>query len=290
MLLKQCIKVSAGDGIIDKYAAKTEKPHYFRQTINNTFYAWAESGISTLSDEICNITCPSLPDSRYNTYSNSVYLATVIYETDSLYPDINVVSEIVYEERRNQINESVGEFQRQLQLSYLKHKHLGEINTAEKIDLGKFLVLYGSTTDGSAIYGNTSIFILRKSDGSLFNDTISSFGTPIVKLDGITLPSTDYTISESSNPYKIYLTQGIKSTSKLEVYLPYAADKTLIAVDANQASLTSALSLNSYIKLSDGTIYQYTDAAGITTDKYSLFFLDRLSIRHSRSLLIRCID
>jgi hypothetical protein len=95
---KQCIKVSAGDGIIEKYAAKTEKPHYFRQTLNNTFYAWAESGISTLSDEICNITCPSLPDSRYNTYSNSVYLATVIYETDSLYPDINVVSEIVYED------------------------------------------------------------------------------------------------------------------------------------------------------------------------------------------------
>jgi hypothetical protein len=34
---KQCIKVSPGNGIIDKYAAKTEKPHYFRQTINKTF-------------------------------------------------------------------------------------------------------------------------------------------------------------------------------------------------------------------------------------------------------------
>ena len=268
---KQCIKVSAGNGIIDKYAAKTEKPQYFRQTINNTFYAWAESGISTLSDEICNITCPALPDSKYNTYSNAVYLATIVLTADSTYTDFNIVSEIIYEERRNQVNESAGEFQRQLQLSYLKHKHLGEINTAEKIDLGNFLVLYGSTTDGSLSYNNTSIFVLRKSDGSLFNDTISSYGTPIVKLDGTTLSSTDYTISESSSPYKIYLTQGIKSTSKLEIYLPYATDQTLVAVDANQALLTSSLTLNSYIKLSDGTIYQYTDASGITTDKYTLF-------------------
>ena len=268
---KQCIKVSTGNGIIDKYAAKTEKPNYFRQIVNNTFYVWAESGISTLSDEICNITCPTLPDSKYNTYSNAVYLASIIYKADATYADFSTVSEIIYEERRNQINETAGEFQRQLQLSYLKHKHLGEINTAEKIDLGNFLVLYGSTTDGSLSYDNTSIFVLRKSDGSLFNDTISSYGTPIVKLDGNILPSTDYTISESSSPYKIYLTHGIKSTSKLEIYLPLSSDKTLIAVDTNQVLLTSSLSLNSYIKLSDGTIYQYTDAAGITTDKFTLF-------------------
>ena len=268
---KQCIKVSTGNGIIDKYAAKTEKPRYFRQTIANTFYAWAESGISTLSDEICNITFPILPDSKYNTYSNAVYLATVIYQADATYTDFNTVSEIVYEERRNQINETAGEFQRQLQLSYLKHKHLGEINSAAKIDLGNYLVLTASSNDGSSSYDNTSIFILKNSDGTLFNDTLSSYGTPIVKLDGITLSSLDYTISESSNPYKIYLTQSIKSTSKLEVYLPYAVDKNLIAVDGSQQILSTALTFNTYIKLSDGTIYQYTDATGLTTDLYTLF-------------------
>lgn len=268
---KQCIKVSIGNGIIDKYAAKTEKPRYFRQTIANTFYAWAESGISTLSDEICNITFPSLPDSKYNTYSNAVYLATVIYKADTTYTDFNTVSEIIYEERRNQINETAGEFQRQLQLSYLKHKHLGEINTAEKIDLGNYLVLTGSSNDGVSSYDNTSVFILKNADGSLFNDTLSSYGTPIVKLDGILLSSLDYTISESSSPYKIYLNQSIKSTSKLEVYLPYAVDKTLIAVNANQQILSTALTFNTNIKLSDGTIYQYTDATGLTTDLYTLF-------------------
>jgi hypothetical protein len=268
---KQCIKVSTGDGIIDKYAAKTEKPRYFRQTIANTFYAWAESGISTLSDEICNISFPSIPDSKYNTYSNAVYLATVIYKADTTYTDFNTVSEIVYEERRNQINETAGEFQRQLQLSYLKHKHLGEINTAAKIDLGNYLVLTASSNDGISSYENNSIFILKNADGTLFNDTISSYGTPIVKLDGAILSSLDYTISESSSPYKIYLSQSIKSTSKLEVYLPYAVDKTLIAVNASQQILSTALTLNTYIKLSDGTIYQSTDAAGLTTDLYTLF-------------------
>jgi hypothetical protein len=268
---KQCIKVSTGDGIIDKYAAKTEKPRYFRQTIANTFYAWAESGISTLSDEICNISFPSIPDSKYNTYSNAVYLATVIYKAGTTYTDFNTVSEIVYEERRNQINETAGEFQRQLQLSYLKHKHLGEINTAAKIDLGNYLVLTASSNDGISSYENNSIFILKNADGTLFNDTISSYGTPIVKLDGAILSSLDYTISESSSPYKIYLSQNIKSTSKLEVYLPYAVDKTLIAVNASQQILSTALTLNTYIKLSDGTIYQLTDAAGLTTDLYTLF-------------------
>jgi hypothetical protein len=47
---------------------------------------------------------------------------------------ITIFIQSVLEERRNQINETVGEFQRQLQLSYLKHKHLGENNTPSKID------------------------------------------------------------------------------------------------------------------------------------------------------------
>ena len=268
---KQCIKVNSGNGIIDKYAAKTEKPHYFRQTIANIFYAWAESGISTLSDEICNIIFPSLPDSKYNTYSNAVYLATVIYKADTSYTDFNTVSEIIYEERRNQINETAGEFQRQLQLSYLKHKHLGEINTAEKINLGNFLVLTASSNDGVSSYDNTSIFILKNADGTLFNDTLSSYGTPIVKLDGTTLSHLDYTISQSSSPYKIYLNQSIKSTSKLEIYLPYAVDKTLIAVNSSQQILSTALTFSTYIKLSDGTIYQSTDTNGLTSDLYTLF-------------------
>ena len=265
---KQCIKVSTGDGIIDKYAAKTEKPFYFRQTIGNTFYVWAESGISTLSDEVCNITCPLIPDAKYNTYSNAVYLATVIYKADSTYTDYNVVSEIIYEERRNQINESSGEFQRQLQLSYLKHKHLGEVNSASKIDLGNYLVLFASNNDGSLSYDNTNIFVLKKSDGSIFNESLTRYGTPVVKLDGTTLSTSDYSISETN---KLYLYQNIKATSKIEVYLPYSTDKTLFAIDANQALLSSSLVFESYISLTDGTIYQFTDALGVTTDKYNYF-------------------
>ena len=46
---KQCVVVNTGNGIISKYRAKTEKPFFFRYTVTNTYYVWAEPGLSTLS-------------------------------------------------------------------------------------------------------------------------------------------------------------------------------------------------------------------------------------------------
>ena len=133
---KQCIVVNSGNGIISKYRAKTEKPFFFRYTTENTYYVWAEPGLSTLTSGFCNITSSVNPDKNYNLYSNAVYLGTVKVSQDTSYSNIQIVSSIVLEERRNQINETSGEFQRQLQLSYLKHKHLGDKNPS-KIDLQK---------------------------------------------------------------------------------------------------------------------------------------------------------
>jgi hypothetical protein len=110
--------------------------------------------------------------------------------------------------------------------------------------------------------------VLKKSDGSIFNESLTRYGTPVVKLDGTTLSTSDYSISETN---KLYLYQNIKATSKIEVYLPYSTDKTLFAIDANQALLPSSLVFESYISLTDGTIYQFTDALGVTTDKYNYF-------------------
>lgn len=265
---KQCFKVSAGNGIISKYAGKTEKSQYFRHTVANTYYAWAEDGISTLTDEICNITSPEIPDSKYNTYSNAVYLASIIYKTDSTFADFVYVDEIIYENRRNQINESSGEFQRQLQLSYLKHKHLGDVNTAAKIDLANYLVLTATTSDGTSSYENSCIFILTYSDGKLFTDSTSSYGTPIVKVDGVELNSSQFSINSNN---KLFLIQPVKTTSKVQVFLPLSLDKTLKAIDANQQLLSSSLTFDSYINLTDGTIYQYTDTNGLTTDRYNNF-------------------
>ena len=141
---KQCVKVSSGRGILDKYAAITEKSYYFRYAVNNTFYVWAEPGISTLQDEFCEIVSPQNPDKNYDSYSSALYLAEIVVEADTTYADYNIVSEIKYSTKRKQFNETLGDFQTNLNLSYLKHKHLGDKNSASKIDLRNYLVLNAS--------------------------------------------------------------------------------------------------------------------------------------------------
>jgi len=100
----------------DKYWAKTEKPIYFRYTSSNTYYVWAEPGISTLNSGVCNIVSPISPDKKYNTYNNAAYLATVKVSADSTCSNFNIVSSIVLEDRRNQYNETLGEFQRRIEI------------------------------------------------------------------------------------------------------------------------------------------------------------------------------
>ena len=202
---KQCIKVSSGRGILDKYAAKTEKSYYFRYTVNNTFYVWAEPGISTLQDEFCEIVSSQNPDKNYDSYSSALYLAEVIVQADLTYTDFKIVSEIKYSIRRKQFNETLGDFQTNLNLSYLKHKHLGDKNSPSKINLGNFLVLNATNFDDISTYTNTNIFLLRQSNGSVFSGDISSYGTPIVKLDSQTLSEQDYNIFNTGTSYKLFL-------------------------------------------------------------------------------------
>jgi predicted phosphodiesterase len=103
---KQCVVVNPGNGIVSKYRAKTEKPFFFRYTADNTYYIWAEPGLSTLTSGFCNITSPANPDKNYNTYSNAVYLGTIKVSSGATYTNIQIVNSIVLEERRNHINES----------------------------------------------------------------------------------------------------------------------------------------------------------------------------------------
>ena len=268
---KQCIKVSAGRGILDKYAAKTEKPYYFRYTISNTFYVWAEPGISTLQDEFCEIVSPANPDKNYDSYSNALYLAEIITQADTTYSDINVVSEIKYSNKRKQFNEALGYFQKNLNLSYLKHKHLGDKSSPSKINLRNYLTLTASNFDVSGVYTNTSIFLLKQSDGSVFSDDISGYGEPLVKLDGVTISTNDYNIYKSGTSYKLFLSYSIKSTSSLKVYLPIAKSIRLFPVSTSQQLLSSALVLQSYTKLSNGVITQQTNDDGSISDIYELF-------------------
>lgn len=268
---KQCVKITSGRGIVYKYAAKTEKPYYFRYTISNTFFVWAESGISTIQDQFCEITSPANPDKKYDSYSSALYLADVKVEADESYSDYNIVSEIKYSTKRKQYNEAVGDFQNNFNLSYLKHKHLGDKNSPSKINLRNFLILNASNSDDSNTYSNTNIFLLRQSNGSVFSDDLDTYGEPIVKLDGVTLSSADYNIYKSGSAYKLFLTYSINSTSALKVYLPIAKSLRLYPVNASQQLLSTSLALQTFVKLSNGNITQKTNDDGSISDIYELF-------------------
>lgn len=278
---KQCVKVTSGRGIIYKYAAKSEKSYFFRYTSNNTFYVWAEPGISTIQDQFCEIVSPINPDKKYDSYSNALYLADIVVEADSTYSDYNVVSEIKYSTKRKQFNETLGDFQKNLNLSFLKHKHLGDKSSPSKINLRNFLVLSASNSDDSNTYTNTNIFVLKQSDGNIFSDDIDTYGDPIVKLDGVTISETDYNINRSGSSYKLFLSYSVKSTSSLKVYLPIAKSLRLYPVNASQQLLTTALVVQSYIKLSNGLVTQKTNDDGSITDIYELFSWSNFDYREA---------
>ena len=263
---KQCVKVSSGNGILDKYWAKTEKPLYFRYITANTYYVWAEPGISTLNSGVCNIVSPTSPDKKYNTYNNAAYLATVKVTADTTYSNFSIVNSITLEDRRNQFNETLGEFQRQLNLSYYKHKHLGTIDEPNKIDLSRYLYLLGESSYLTQSYANSSIFVLKRSDGTSFTDSFSFYGNPIVKINGIALNSSEYTISTTTSPVCLYLNDSVSSNTSVQVLLPYAKNKNLTAVSSSYISLSGSLSVETYILLSDGTVTQTTSQSGAISD------------------------
>ena len=198
-------------------------------------------------------------------------MAEVLVAADSTYSDFYVVSEIKYSTKRIQYNEIVGNFQNNLNLDYLRHKHLGDQNSPSKINLNNYLVLNATKYDESNTYTNTSIFLLRFDNGVVFAENIENYGIPVVKLNGQVLSNNDYNIISSGSSYKLFLSYSIKSDSVLKVYLPVAKSIRLLPVSSTQQLLKSSLVLESYVKLSNGKITQKTNDDGSVTDIYELF-------------------
>ena len=267
---KQCIKVSTGRGIVSKFSAKTEKVYYFRYTNTNTYFVWAESGLSTLKDEYCNIVSPQVPNEKYDSYNEATYLASVIVDSDSTYNSYKIVSDIIYSEKRNQISSDQGEFQKNLQLSFLSHKHLGSSNP-DQINLQNYVYLKAYNFDNFENNFGSSIFVLRSLDGALFIDTLSNYGSPIVSLDGVELTDSEYAFDQTSGYLRLFLKTSVKTSSSLFVILPKAKTVRLIAIDATFQKLTSAITLQSFVLLSDGNITQKLNDDGSTSDIYSRF-------------------
>ena len=267
---KQCVKVSTGRGIVSKFSAKTEKTYYFRYTNPNTYFVWAEPGLSTLKDEYCNITSSQLPNENFDKYNEATYLASIIVSANTTFTDINEIEEIVYSEKRNQISADQGEFQNKLNKAFLSHKHLGQ-NHPEQINLQNYIYLRAFNFDSFENNFGSCIFVIRTLDGALFTQTLTNYGTPLVYLDGLELAEDEYSLDNDNGYLRLFLKSSVKPTSSLFVLLPTSKRLKLIAIDASFQKLTSALSLQSYILLSDGNITQKVNDDGSISDIYSRF-------------------
>jgi len=268
---KQCVVVTPGNGIVKTYAAKTLNPNYFRYTSQNTYYVWAEPSLCLVDDGICAITSPLPPDEEYDTVSDAVYLGTVTTTPDATYPDFIIVSEITYEDRRNDLTNLTGAFQEALRKAFYNHKHLGTTGNPSKILLSTTLILNGSNNDGTTNYPSSTIFILKNQDGTNFTGNFSNYGIPEVRLDNSVLPTSSYRIDSSSTPKKIYLKNSIDSNSLLQVFLPLSPQKSLLFINSDGELLSGNIATNTNIYLSDGTQINVTLTDGTVVQRYKRF-------------------
>ena len=270
-VFKQCVKVTAGNGIVKTYSAKTLKTNYFRYTANSSFYVWAEPSLCLVDDGICAITSPNPPNEDYDAESDAVYLATVETTPDPVYSDFVIVSEIVYEDRRNELTNLEGAFQEALRKAFYKHKHLGTVGNPSQINLSTTLILDCSNNDGVNTYPSSTIFIIKNQDGTNFTGSFSDYGLPEVTLDNEILDPSNYRIDTTSTPRKIYLKNSIEPNSLLQIKLPISPQKSLLFINADGELLSGNIAVSANIYLSDGTTITTTLSDGTTVTRYKRF-------------------
>jgi hypothetical protein len=274
-VFKQCVKVTAGNGIVQYYAAETLKTNYFRYTYVDSFYVWAEPSLCLVQDGICAITSPLPPDEEYDTISDAVYLATVECTYDAVYTSFPIISEIVYEDRRNDLTNLQGAFQEALRKAFYKHKHLGTTGNPSQILLSTELILNCLNSDSNTSIPSSTIFIINNQDGTNFTGNFADYGIPDVKLNNISLASTEYRIDSSLSPRKIYLKNSILSSDLLQIILPLSIQKSLIFIDINGNLLSGNISTENNIYLSDGSTETIDNGDGTTTTRYKRFSWSR---------------
>ena len=253
-VFEQCAKVFPGSGVVDVYSAKTEKPYYFRYQYENDYYVWAESTPNITYNNLCQITSPQLPDTNYGTKNKSTYLVTVVSSIGTTLYNLPTITNINYEDRRQDLNDAIGSFQESLRKSYVNHKHLGDSASPTKIDLNTDVALYGSNSYDGLTKISTSVFVLQYKDGSLFEGNFANFGIPQVYVDNQLLPDTEYRFELDLTPCKIILKNSINIGSVLQILLPKYLQKQLICIDSSGLSVGTAITSSGYVYLSDSTL------------------------------------
>ena len=268
----QCAKVYPGTGIVDIFTAKTEKPYYFRYQKVNDYYVWADSTASLTYNQICKISSPSLPDTNYGTKNKSTYLATVVSSLGSTLHSQPLISNIIYDERRNSPADSTSSFQQSLKQNFISHKHIGTIDNSDKVLLKNDLILSAQPIYASNTATKPTVFYLVDEDGNDFIDSLDAYGIPVVYVNNTILSSNDYNLVSTSSPYKLYLKNSVEDNAVIKVVLSLSLQKELFPIDSlgNKISGTALTSTN-YVFLSDGQTSDRNPNDNVTEYKYNNF-------------------
>ena len=254
---KQCVKVFPGNGIVDIYYGKSDNPYYFRAPHDVDHYIWADAAVDMTNSNNAKLLMPEPPNINYGSSNNSTYLATVVSAFGSTLYDLPIVQNIIYGEKRKNYTDLVGEFQSKFYQNYITHKHLGEVNSPEKVNLQTFKLLKCLNTYEGQTAQSSSVFILYNDDGSLFTGNFDNYGIPVVYHDQIKLMDNEYRFELGTTPCKLYLFNSISSNSEIIVELPIVNQKKLYVIDLSGILITSAVDTN-YQFLSDSTLEDRT--------------------------------
>ena len=222
----QVIGVSTGNGIVGLYSGATTEPAYFRFTVPNFYYVWAEASVCLATEGKAKISVPMPPTPDYNNNHTATYLATVEVVANQSTGTVEILN-IVYGDKRNNLKDLAGALQQALKQAFYHHVHLGGENHPSKINLTTQVILNATAPAGS------TIFILSDPT-NIFNPS-HSYGVPQVLLNNQVLPISAYNLQLGSS--RLYLLNSLPQNSLLKVVLPLAPQIGLV-VDADVSTIS----------------------------------------------------
>ena len=248
---EQCVVVSSGLGIVGLFYAATEYPTFFRYTIPNNYYVWAQSNACTATEHLCSIVSPVVPDPDYGIYNSAVYIGEVYVNT------VNgsvVVAQINYSSQRIEINNQNGYLQQQLEQLLVAHVHSGASNMPSKIALDtKVTINVGIVTNSTA---------LSFSYPTGFSTTNYN-SVPKVYLNGNILPPSSYNI----DGLIIYLPNSLPASSSLQITYELTPGKAFYITDnlsSDPSNITSLINPTGSSSLNYSIVYYVTDGTYVT--------------------------
>jgi hypothetical protein len=243
----QVVRVSTGGGIVGVFRAQTVEVAYIRLTeYDKVFYVWAEAGLCLTTQGLVQITIP-LDGYYYNNLrTTATYLATVTTIQTSTNSGISEIYKITYDERRQDLFDLAGALKTALESAFYHHVHLGGINHPSKILLSTNLILQASSTVTSTIFYVTN-------NGAIFTWNPANYGIPVVTLNNIVIPPSDYVLTPSSG--KLELQNSIIPGQLLQVILPLSPQTKLTIHSPSQITDNLQDVLNPVpIYLTDGVL------------------------------------